>query len=91
MNRDLIALIQDGATRASTYHAEGATAPVFPEEAALTALDQLSSQLPRSGSEAAEVLRLLDEIGSPATVRSTGGRYFGYVLSLIHISEPTRR
>src|SRR4029077_10923983 len=26
-----------------------------------------------------EIIRLLDEIGSPATVTSTGGRYFGFV------------
>ncbi len=30
--------------------------------------------------DAAEVLALLDDIGSPATVKTTGGRYFGFVV-----------
>ncbi|MBV9170371.1 MAG: aspartate aminotransferase family protein, partial [Chloroflexi bacterium] len=35
---------------------------------------------PERGEDAADVLRLLDEVGSPATVASAGGRYFGFVI-----------
>jgi glutamate/tyrosine decarboxylase-like PLP-dependent enzyme len=36
--------------------------------------------LPQGPCDPAEVLALLDEIGSPATVATTGGRYFGFVI-----------
>jgi hypothetical protein len=35
--------------------------------------------LPESGEASDDVLALLDEIGSPATVASAGSRYFGFV------------
>jgi glutamate/tyrosine decarboxylase-like PLP-dependent enzyme len=39
----------------------------------------LHEPFPDGPSDPAEVIRLLDEVGSPATVVSTGGRYFGFV------------
>ncbi|HKF69155.1 MAG TPA: aminotransferase class V-fold PLP-dependent enzyme, partial [Vicinamibacterales bacterium] len=42
-------------------------------------LDALSGPLPESSSSPAEVLALVDRIGSPATIATTGGRYFGFV------------
>jgi glutamate/tyrosine decarboxylase-like PLP-dependent enzyme len=39
----------------------------------------LDSPLPENPSRATEVLALLDDYGSPATVASAGGRYFGFV------------
>src|SRR6185437_6400451 len=35
---------------------------------------------PTSPSDAVQVIEKLDGLGSPATVASTGGRYFGYVI-----------
>ena len=39
----------------------------------------LDGALPEAPAEPAEVLKILDEVGSPATVASAGGRYFGFV------------
>ena len=40
---------------------------------------ELGGPLPENPSEPEAVLSLLDEIGSPATVATAGGRYFGFV------------
>ena len=53
--------------------------PVFPTSKSLLALNKLDEPLPQGPSAAADVLRLLHEIGSPATVAQGGGRYFGFV------------
>ena len=53
---------------------------VFPTPDAITRLTELGGTLPESPSDPAEVIRLLDEIGSPATVASSGRRYFGFVI-----------
>jgi glutamate/tyrosine decarboxylase-like PLP-dependent enzyme len=42
-------------------------------------LARLRIDLPAEGMDPPSVIRLLDEAGSPATVASTGGRYFGFV------------
>lgn len=36
--------------------------------------------MPEGPTSPSEVLALLDEVGSPATVATTGGRYFGFVI-----------
>lgn len=52
---------------------------VFPEEAALKNLSAFEECLPEMEAAPSEILRQLHEVGSPATVASTGGRYFGFV------------
>lgn len=52
---------------------------VFPAPAALAALDAFDEPLPAGPGAPEEILRLLHEHGSPATVATTGGRYFGFV------------
>ena len=42
-------------------------------------LEHLAQPLPDEPTDPRDVLALLDEYGSPATVASTGGRYFGFV------------
>jgi glutamate/tyrosine decarboxylase-like PLP-dependent enzyme len=54
--------------------------PVFPGPAAIADLQALDQAPPERGVDATEVLRRLDEIGSPATVASNGPRYFGFVI-----------
>jgi len=54
----------------------GSVGPNAQALAALSALGEVSLDDP-IGTEAA--LALLDRVGSPATMRSTGGRYFGFV------------
>src|SRR5574341_188791 len=53
--------------------------PVFPSSDALAALDALGGPLPDQPADPAVVIDLLDRVGSPATVASAGGRYFGFV------------
>ena len=72
-------LIQDAMQRVSNYLSEIKTRRVFPSPEAVGALSELDFPLPDKGMEAADVLRMLDEIGSPATVTNAGGRYFGFV------------
>jgi glutamate/tyrosine decarboxylase-like PLP-dependent enzyme len=52
---------------------------VTPTEAALAALAEFHEPFPASPSDPGEVIARLDQIGSGATVATTGGRYFGFV------------
>ena len=72
-------LIDDFAQRAKTYLADLNTHPVFPRQEALDGLNKFDTPLQSEPADTAEVLALLDDVGSPATVRSTGGRYYGFV------------
>jgi glutamate/tyrosine decarboxylase-like PLP-dependent enzyme len=53
---------------------------VAPRPEDIARLEALGGPLPQSPSDPADTLALLDEIGSPATVATTGGRYFGFVI-----------
>jgi glutamate/tyrosine decarboxylase-like PLP-dependent enzyme len=53
--------------------------PVFPSGESLKNLQRFNEPLQENPVSAEEILKLLDEYGSPATVKSTGGRYFGFV------------
>jgi glutamate/tyrosine decarboxylase-like PLP-dependent enzyme len=46
----------------------------------VAALSELGGPLPEEPSDPAEVLALLDQFGSPATLASAGPRYFGFVV-----------
>lgn len=52
---------------------------VFPGARDLDGLRAFDEPLPESPCDPREILRLLHEHGSPATVATTGGRYFGFV------------
>lgn len=52
---------------------------VFPSDAAITNLDQFVEALPATNGDAADILKLLHEVGSPASVVNIGARYFGFV------------
>ena len=53
---------------------------VSPSEEAVRGLSRFHETLPESKTNPREVIELLHEVGSPATVASTGGRYFGFVI-----------
>ena len=74
------ALVLDGARRAAAYLKSIGERPVAPSSEALEGLDRLGGPLPEMGTAPDEVLALLDAAGSPATVASAGGRYFGFVI-----------
>lgn len=67
------------AERAIRYRDALAERAVVPSAEALARLPAMGGPLPAAPSDPAEVVALLDEIGSPATVASAGGRYFGFV------------
>ncbi|MBN2396757.1 MAG: aspartate aminotransferase family protein [Deltaproteobacteria bacterium] len=52
---------------------------VVPTGEAIGRLDLFDEPLPGAPGDPGEILRLLHECGSPATVAQTGGRYFGFV------------
>jgi glutamate/tyrosine decarboxylase-like PLP-dependent enzyme len=53
--------------------------PVFPSTTSLQMLNELSIPLPDAAKDPIEILDMLNRIGSANTVRSNGGRYFGFV------------
>jgi hypothetical protein len=68
-------LLSDVATRASRYLAGINERSVAPSSADLARLQELGGSLPDAPADPAQLLALLDEIGLPATVATTGGRW----------------
>ena len=73
-------LLAEVAERAGRYLASLDSRPVAPDDAALSELARFAEPLPERPGDAAATLALLDEAGSPATMGSAGGRYFGFVI-----------
>jgi glutamate/tyrosine decarboxylase-like PLP-dependent enzyme len=73
-------LLIDTAERAARYAAGVGGRGVAPKAEDVARLDALDGALPEGPSDPARVLALLDDIGSPATVATTGGRFFGFVI-----------
>ena len=73
-------LMEDAAARAIGYLDDVRVRRVFPDADAVEALSRFDEALPDGPTDPHEVLALLDEVGSPATVASAGGRYFGFVI-----------
>ncbi len=70
----------DAATRGANYLDALETRVVFPREADVARLrEALRGAMPAGPTPDSEVLAFLDDYGSPATVASAGGRYFGFV------------
>ena len=72
-------LLMDAARRGAAYLDGIGSRRVSPGKEEIAALESLRRPLPAEPEAASEVLRILDEIGSPATVANAGGRYFGFV------------
>jgi glutamate/tyrosine decarboxylase-like PLP-dependent enzyme len=52
---------------------------VAPSEKELNDLAKFREPFPEGPSDPWQIIEMLDQIGSPATVATTGGRYFGFV------------
>ncbi|GAA3511151.1 aspartate aminotransferase family protein [Aquimarina addita] len=52
---------------------------IYPTKKALQSLSNFEEQLPADSTEAKAVLTFLNTYGAPATLPTTGGRYFGFV------------
>lgn len=73
-------LLDQARALAGRYIADLDSRAVMPSEAALARLAELRRPLPDGPTDAHRVLAELDRIGSPATVATTGGRFFGFVV-----------
>ncbi len=72
-------LLVDASERATRYVINVGTRRVASSSEDMARLKILREPCPEAPCDPAQVLALLDEVGSPATVASTGGRYFGFV------------
>lgn len=77
-------LLAQAAARAITYFRERDERPVFPDENSVHGLSAFVEAMPDGPLDAEDVIQLLDGIGTPATVSSSGGRYFGFVTGSAH-------
>ncbi len=68
------------AERARLYVEAVASRRVAPGEQDLAALAKFHEAFPADSVDPSQVLAMLDEVGSPATVATAGGRYFGFVI-----------
>ncbi|NMC12398.1 MAG: hypothetical protein GYA34_05880 [Chloroflexi bacterium] len=75
--RDILA---NAAQRGIQYRENLENRSVIPTPQALSRLAELDEPLPEQPTDPQEVLQILDEIGSPATVATAGGRNFGFVI-----------
>jgi glutamate/tyrosine decarboxylase-like PLP-dependent enzyme len=73
-------LLRSAAERGIRYRNQVNGRPVYPLPESLARLAQLDQDLPQSPTNSEEVLAILDDVGSPATVASAGARYFGFVI-----------
>jgi len=73
-------LLQRAAEMARKYVREIGGRRVSPAVADVVNLAKFREGFPEAPSDPVRVLAMLDEIGSPATVAMTGGRYFGFVI-----------
>ncbi|MGA8103190.1 MAG: aminotransferase class V-fold PLP-dependent enzyme [Candidatus Acidiferrales bacterium] len=73
-------LLADAAARSAKYLTSINSKPTAPRPEDIARLAALGGPLPEKPSDPGEILALLDDLGSPATVATAGGRYFGFVI-----------
>lgn len=73
-------LLNDSFSRTITYLDGIKERRVAPDPQSVSNLISLNEPLPDSTTDPHEVIRILDEVCSPATLASTGGRFFGFVI-----------
>lgn len=73
-------LLHEAARRAMAYLENVQARPVAPGPDAIANLRGWDEPLPDQPTPAAGVLRLLDDLGSPATMAMAGPRFFGFVI-----------
>lgn len=79
MTSDLPRLLADVAARSTAYLDGLDERAVAPPKDAVAALETLTGPLPDAGIDADEIIKLLDDVATPATIASAGRRYFGFV------------
>ncbi len=73
------ALFEQGKSYAYDYMDSINQRSVYPLDTALENLSVFDEPLPKVLGDAGQILQMLHEYGSPATVAQTGNRYFGFV------------
>jgi glutamate/tyrosine decarboxylase-like PLP-dependent enzyme len=73
-------VLQAAATAALEYAESIDDRLVVPDAEALAGLASFDEALPDAGADPLSTLRLLHDAGSPATLATTGPRYFGFVI-----------
>jgi glutamate/tyrosine decarboxylase-like PLP-dependent enzyme len=73
-------LLLEAARRGGVYLDDLDSRQVKPDARAISMLEAFDEQLPDKPQDDLETLAMLDTVGSPATVSSAGGRYFGFVI-----------
>ncbi len=74
------ALFEDAAARAVRYMEGLGDRRTAPLPGSVERLVELEEPLPEHPADAASIIELLDRIGSPATMATAGGRFFGFVI-----------
>lgn len=72
-------ILHSAAKHALNYLNELPERRVFPDTTSLEKLQTFSFPLPEQSTDAENILELLHQAGSPNTVATNGGRYFGFV------------
>src|SRR5271157_579785 len=73
-------LLEQTAQRSISYLENLANRGVAPSADAVAKIARLDEALPEQPTQPEDVIRLLDEIGSPATTAMAGPRFFGFVI-----------
>src|SRR3954453_11916026 len=73
-------LIDQFACIAKSYLTSIDDNPIYPKAEAIHALEKFDTDLQDESINPGDVLAMLDENGTAATVKSTGGRYYGFVI-----------
>lgn len=73
-------LLKNAAERAIGYLQNLEARAVAPSAEAIANLSRFNEPLPEDPSDAQNVLHMLDEIGSPATMAIAGRRFYGFVI-----------
>src|SRR6266700_1805157 len=73
-------LLQSVALRAGRYLQEIQGRRVSPSQESIRGVKQFVEPFPSGPTAPEEVIRLLDEVGSPATMGIAGPRFFGFVI-----------
>jgi glutamate/tyrosine decarboxylase-like PLP-dependent enzyme len=73
-------ILRSAAERGIRYLENIGERPVVPGPESIAALDRFDIPLPDDPIPPAQMLQMLDTLGSPATVGSQGGRFFGFVI-----------
>ena len=73
-------LLADACARAIRYLDTLDSRSVAPTISAVAGLAAFDESLPEDSSDPAKTLRLLDDVGSPATMAMAGPRFFGFVI-----------